>query len=134
LYYRLHGIDVQVPPLRARREDIGELARYFLERHRTVCDLQLSTAAADALLVYDWPGKVHELEHRSYRFFFPPLTFTALSEVTPAALAAAQRACIDLRIFSRASLDIVRRLRPGFAAGAVTALAVVPLVICANNP
>ena len=62
LYYRLHGIDVQVPPLRARREDIGELARYFLERHRTVRDLQLSTAAADALLVYDWPGNVRELE------------------------------------------------------------------------
>ena len=66
----------------------------------------------------------HQPSHRRYRFFFPPLTFTALSEVTPAALAAAHRACIDFRIFSRASLDIVRRLRPGFAAGAVTALAV----------
>jgi transcriptional regulator with PAS, ATPase and Fis domain len=62
LYYRLHGVDVQVPPLRARREDIGELARYFLERHRFVRHLQLSTAAADALLVYDWPGNVRELE------------------------------------------------------------------------
>ena len=62
LYYRLHGVDVQVPPLRARREDITELARYFLERHRFVRQLQLSTAAADALLVYDWPGNVRELE------------------------------------------------------------------------
>ena len=62
LYYRLHGVDVQVPPLRARREDITELARYFLERHRFVRQLQLSTAAADALLAYDWPGNVRELE------------------------------------------------------------------------
>ena len=62
LYYRLHGVDVQVPPLRARREDIIELARYFLDRHRFVRHLQLSTAAADALLVYDWPGNVRELE------------------------------------------------------------------------
>jgi transcriptional regulator with PAS, ATPase and Fis domain len=62
LYYRLHGVEVQVPPLRARREDIGELARYFLERHRYVRHLQLSKAAADALLVYDWPGNVRELE------------------------------------------------------------------------
>ena len=62
LYYRLHGVDVQVPPLRARREDITELARYFLERHRFVRQLQLSTAAADAMLVYDWPGNVRELE------------------------------------------------------------------------
>ena len=53
LYYRLHGVDVQVPPLRARREDITELARYFLERHRFVRQLQLSTAAADALLAYE---------------------------------------------------------------------------------
>ena len=62
LYYRLHGVEVQVPPLRARREDIAELARYFLERHRFVRHLQLSKAAADALLVYDWPGNVRELE------------------------------------------------------------------------
>jgi transcriptional regulator with PAS, ATPase and Fis domain len=62
LYYRLNGVDVQVPPLRARREDVAELARYFLERHRTVRHLQLSSAAADALLAYDWPGNVRELE------------------------------------------------------------------------
>ncbi|MDR5382613.1 sigma 54-interacting transcriptional regulator, partial [Salmonella enterica subsp. enterica serovar Typhimurium] len=34
LYYRLHGVEVQVPPLRERREDVVELAHYFLERHR----------------------------------------------------------------------------------------------------
>ncbi|HET7220959.1 MAG TPA: helix-turn-helix domain-containing protein, partial [Vicinamibacterales bacterium] len=62
LYYRLHGIDVQVPPLRARREDVIELARYFLERHRLVRPLQLSAAAAEALRAYHWPGNVRELE------------------------------------------------------------------------
>jgi transcriptional regulator with PAS, ATPase and Fis domain len=62
LYYRLHGVDVQVPPLRARREDVIELARYFLDRHRLVRPLQLSAAAMDALLAYDWPGNVRELE------------------------------------------------------------------------
>ncbi len=62
LYFRLNGVDVQVPPLRHRREDVIELARYFLERHRTFRPLSLSTAAADALLAYDWPGNVRELE------------------------------------------------------------------------
>jgi transcriptional regulator with PAS, ATPase and Fis domain len=62
LYYRLHGVDVQVPPLRARREDVPELARYFLDRHRLVRSLQLSAAATDALSAYDWPGNVRELE------------------------------------------------------------------------
>jgi transcriptional regulator with PAS, ATPase and Fis domain len=62
LYYRLNGVDIQVPPLRHRKEDVIELARHFLERHRTFRPLSLSIAAADALLAYDWPGNVRELE------------------------------------------------------------------------
>ncbi len=62
LYYRLNGVDIQVPPLRYRRDDVMELARYFLERHRTFRPLSLSEAATDALLAYDWPGNVRELE------------------------------------------------------------------------
>jgi two-component system response regulator HydG len=62
LYYRLNGVDVHVPPLRQRRDDVIELARYFLERHRTFRPLSLSEAATDALIVYDWPGNVRELE------------------------------------------------------------------------
>jgi len=62
LYYRLSGLEVHVPPLRHRREDILELAAYFLNRHRHSRPLVLSHAAADALLTYDWPGNVRELE------------------------------------------------------------------------
>ena len=62
LYYRLSGVDVRVPSLRERREDVLELSRHFLDRHRAMRSLLLSTAAADALLTYDWPGNVRELE------------------------------------------------------------------------
>jgi transcriptional regulator with PAS, ATPase and Fis domain len=62
LFYRLNGVEVQVPPLRHRRDDVLELARYFLERHRTFRTLALSAAAVDALVAYDWPGNVRELE------------------------------------------------------------------------
>jgi transcriptional regulator with PAS, ATPase and Fis domain len=62
LYYRLIGVEVQVPPLRERRGDVVELAHYFLERHRGLRTLQLSEAAVDALLAYHWPGNVRELE------------------------------------------------------------------------
>jgi DNA-binding NtrC family response regulator len=62
LYYRLNGVEVQVPPLRDRRDDVPELARYFLERHRLLRPMQLSVAASDALRAYDWPGNVRELE------------------------------------------------------------------------
>jgi transcriptional regulator with PAS, ATPase and Fis domain len=62
LFYRLNGVDIQVPPLRARREDILELSRYFLDRHRVLRPLGLSDPVADALMAYDWPGNVRELE------------------------------------------------------------------------
>jgi transcriptional regulator with PAS, ATPase and Fis domain len=62
LYYRLGGVELTVPPLRSRREDIIELADYFLERSRPGRPLRLSTTAIDALVTYDWPGNVRELE------------------------------------------------------------------------
>lgn len=62
LYYRLSGVEIQVPPLRSRREDIRELANYFLSRHRQTRELALSPPAEDALRLYDWPGNVRELE------------------------------------------------------------------------
>lgn len=62
LYYRLSGVEVHVPPLRCRREDIQELAAYFLARHRSTRDMSLSAGALDALCLYDWPGNVRELE------------------------------------------------------------------------
>ena len=62
LYYRLGGVEIHVPPLRARREDISELAIYFLSRHRHTRELSLSDAAVDALRLYGWPGNVRELE------------------------------------------------------------------------
>jgi transcriptional regulator with PAS, ATPase and Fis domain len=62
LYYRLHGVEIIVPPLRERPEDILELAEYFLERHRSFRRLRLSQGATDALLAYAWPGNVRELQ------------------------------------------------------------------------
>ncbi len=62
LFYRLSGVDVRVPALRERRSDVMELARYFLERHRSTRAVRVSAGAADALTTHDWPGNVRELE------------------------------------------------------------------------
>jgi transcriptional regulator with PAS, ATPase and Fis domain len=62
LFYRLSGVEIRVPPLRSRRDDILELANYFLARHRGVRHLEFTREAADALTLYDWPGNVRELE------------------------------------------------------------------------
>jgi transcriptional regulator with PAS, ATPase and Fis domain len=67
LYYRLAGIEIHVPPLRERREDILELASHLLQRHAHSRRFVLSGAAADALLTYDWPGNVRELERMMER-------------------------------------------------------------------
>jgi transcriptional regulator with PAS, ATPase and Fis domain len=62
LYYRLAGVEITVPPLRERPDDIIELARYFLERHRHTRALTMSPAAQEALRAYQWPGNVRELQ------------------------------------------------------------------------
>ena len=62
LYYRLSGVELAVPALRTRREDVPELADYFLRRYRNVRPLEFSAAAHDVLRLYDWPGNVRELE------------------------------------------------------------------------
>ncbi len=62
LFYRLSGVELHVPPLRARRQDIPELSAYFLSRYQTRRPLTLSAEAAEAMQIYDWPGNVRELE------------------------------------------------------------------------
>jgi two-component system response regulator HydG len=62
LFYRLSGVEVHVPTLRSRPDDVPELARYFLTRHRDGSHLTLSDGACDALRLYAWPGNVRELE------------------------------------------------------------------------
>lgn len=66
LYYRLGVIELDVPPLRDRREDILPLARLFvrnLSRRLGVANLRLDAATLDYLLAYAWPGNVRELEN-----------------------------------------------------------------------
>ena len=64
LYYRLRVIDIQIPPLRDRVDDILDLAALFIERFRKQLGKsrrRLSSEAADAIKAYHWPGNVREL-------------------------------------------------------------------------
>ncbi len=64
LYYRLRGLEIHVPPLRARTDDILPLARHFLEHASTRAGAEaprLSPEAARMLLAHRWPGNVREL-------------------------------------------------------------------------
>jgi DNA-binding NtrC family response regulator len=63
LVYRLNTVEIRLPPLRERRDDIPDLAGLFLARARGGSARRLSTAAMEALLAHPWPGNVRELEH-----------------------------------------------------------------------
>jgi DNA-binding NtrC family response regulator len=69
LYYRLKIIEIRVPALRERPDDILPLAAHFLARQnegrsrRGMVSIQLSKEAESALMAHPWPGNVRELEH-----------------------------------------------------------------------
>jgi len=66
LYYRLNVINIQLPPLRERREDIPLIAEFFIRKY---CEengkphYRISADALRALMDYHWPGNVRELEN-----------------------------------------------------------------------
>jgi len=66
LRFRLNTVEIDLPPLRERREDIPALAEHFLRQHRERYQRQitgLSPEAFEALRVHSWPGNVRELDH-----------------------------------------------------------------------
>jgi DNA-binding NtrC family response regulator len=70
LYYRLNVIDIRIPPLRARREDIRPLFEHFLCRYAAAHGTTPPTVEADvmrALVDFDWPGNVRQLKNVAER-------------------------------------------------------------------
>lgn len=66
LYYRFNVLQIKLPPLRERREDILALAKHFLkdaEKRFETGKKELSREAKDLLIKYTWPGNVRELEN-----------------------------------------------------------------------
>jgi two-component system response regulator HydG len=66
LYYRIHVVSVEVPPLRERGGDVLLLAQHFVDWFAARAGRQvkgIAAAAADKLLAYNWPGNVRELEN-----------------------------------------------------------------------
>lgn len=85
LYYRLNVVDLEVPPLRQRKEDIMPLAEYFLANQSSFYGeppKSLSDTAKTLLLSYAWPGNVRELSNAIERAY----VLTTGREIQPAAL------------------------------------------------
>lgn len=65
LYYRLNVVEIHVPPLRERREEIPVLVSYFLDKFRRQYnrEFELPTEAVTSFMDYSWPGNVREVEN-----------------------------------------------------------------------
>jgi len=66
LLFRLNTVEIHIPPLRERRDDIAPLAEYFLRQHSERYrrgSMTLTPQALDALRAHSWPGNVRELDH-----------------------------------------------------------------------
>jgi transcriptional regulator with PAS, ATPase and Fis domain len=62
LYYRLSGVELLVPPLRDRREDVPMLVDHLLGRHQRLRRVVAGDDVIEALCAFDWPGNVRQLE------------------------------------------------------------------------
>ena len=70
LFYRLNVFPVEVPPLRARREDVPALVRHFIARFNASENKEVADASAETLAMlsgFDWPGNVRQLENSVFR-------------------------------------------------------------------
>jgi DNA-binding NtrC family response regulator len=70
LYYRLNVIDIRIPPLRARKEDVAVLFEHFLSSYserRGIPPPALSPEAREAIVSFEWPGNVRQLKNVAER-------------------------------------------------------------------
>ncbi len=70
LYYRIAVIEIPIPPLRERKEDIARLVEHFLRanHHAGQKRLEITKGALNALIAYPWPGNIRELRNTIERF------------------------------------------------------------------
>src|SRR5439155_23670948 len=86
LFYRLNVVQLEMPPLRQRQEDIPLLASYFAAKYSEKCNrkvLGISAEAQRRLVSYDWPGNVRELENAIERAVVLGTTERVLLEDLP---------------------------------------------------
>jgi DNA-binding NtrC family response regulator len=83
LYYRLNVINIHVPPLRERPNEIPALAEYFLRKFATPGEPipRITASLNESLLEYAWPGNIRELENFMRRYLILPDAETAALEL-----------------------------------------------------
>jgi DNA-binding NtrC family response regulator len=110
LFFRLNTVEIHLPPLRERPEDIAALAEHFLRRHAQRYRKPLrgfDPTALEAMRAYSWPGNVRELDHVVQR----AVLLARSDEVKPADLGLQTASGGGERRLEEMSLEVVERLR-----------------------
>jgi len=112
LYYRLNVVAINLPPLRARREDIPVLSQYFLRKHSVAIRRNITGISEEArrkLEAYDWPGNVRELANVIERAVVLGSGPTVTLEDLPGRIAAGGTIPASASQTYREGLDAARR-------------------------
>ena len=108
LYYRLNAYQINIPPLRERRQDISLLAKRFLEKYSAVHAKKLrgfTDKAKRALLTYPWPGNTRELQNMIERGVILAPSGTRI-EVNHLFSACAEEQAREFGLYMNGSLDL----------------------------
>jgi two-component system response regulator AtoC len=89
LYYRINGVNLRLPPLRQRKDDISGLLDFFLKKYASLFgrpEPRLSSPTVDLLLSYSWPGNIRELENVARKIIALGNEQMAVCDLTPGIL------------------------------------------------
>jgi two-component system response regulator AtoC len=109
LYFRLNGICLRVPPLRERREDLPELADFFLTKYASLFERSrpvLNPELLERLATYSWPGNIRQLENTIKKIVATGDSEAALAElvdISPETLKTAASSGSSLKAAARAA-------------------------------
>ena len=89
LYYRLQVLNIEIPPLRERREDILELTEFFIKQSADANDADPKSLSSDAqkcLIEYEWPGNIRELRNVIHRITLLAKTNVVTADILESAI------------------------------------------------
>jgi len=114
LFYRLHIIPIELPPLRERKEDIPALVEHFVSKlaQRTRSSVEgIAAEAMNALQVYNWPGNVRELENViEHSMVFAEGSLIRLDDLPPVVSGVKQGDVLDIPEGDRSLPEILEEL------------------------
>lgn len=112
LLFRLNTVEIELPPLRERREDIPMLIDHFLALYAKRYDKplpEMSAAARNAVMAHDWPGNIRALRHAVERALI--LSVSAVLQPEDFPLAASQRMAVAAPVAPKAVSDDLNLVR-----------------------